>query len=485
MPSRRSITTRLFTILLFSCLIACSNVTATPAGSSPPASTSAAQPTRSEATAPPAPTASRVAPTNPPTATTLPSPTRAPSQTQAPPTSTGVPPTAPQAVASNTQAPAPTGSPIAGSTPAGSTSGTPGSYTLDVEPIVSGLVRPTYITDAGDNSGRLYVVEQRGRILVIENGKLRNTPFLDIRDLVNTSGNERGLLSVAFHPSFNKNGQFYVYYTGQPNGDTVVARYLLSRDPNVADPASAKTLLTVDQPEPNHNGGLLLFGPDGYLYIGLGDGGGGGDRHGSIGNGQNLNTLLGKILRIDVNQEPYAAPADNPFAGRSDARPEIWAYGLRNPWRFSFDRETHDLYIADVGQGAYEEVNFQPASSHGGENYGWRLMEGAHCYNPAQGCPRDGLVLPIAEYTHDSGCSITGGYVYRGARYPWLRGQYLFADYCTGIVWSTQPDASGKWNTVQRGRFDFTVSSFGEDQQGELYVLAHNEGAVYRLTSAE
>lgn len=425
-------------------------------------------------------------------ATALPEPTFTPEPTLAPstvtPTATSEPsPTTPPPAPTITALPAPTETLTTASTNAtvGGTNDAPAhNFTLDTQPIGTGFTRPVYMTPADDGTARFFVVEQAGRIRILDNGRVLETPFLDIRDLVNTNGNERGLLSVAFHPDYRKNGLFYVYYTAMPDGADTVARYQVSNDPNVADPNSAKVLLAIPDPEWNHNGGLMKFGPDGYLYIGIGDGGGGGDRHGTIGNGQNLNVLLGKMLRIDVNKDPYGIPPDNPFVNRSGAKPEIWAYGLRNPWRYSFDRQTGDLYIADVGQGTYEEIDFQPAGQ-GGLNFGWRIMEGAHCYNPPQGCNRNGLTLPVAEYSHDSGCSVTGGYVYRGKQYPWLDGQYLFADYCTGIVWSTQRDASGTRTTVQRGRFDFSPSSFGEDSSGELYVVGHNDGTIYKLTSAQ
>jgi glucose/arabinose dehydrogenase len=355
-------------------------------------------------------------------------------------------------------------------------------FSIGADPYITDLVKPVFITPAGDGTARLFIVEQAGQILIAENGRVRATPFLDIRDKVNSDGSERGLFSVAFHPDYKNNGIFFVDYTAQPDGATVVERYHVSSDPNVADENSGKTILTFAQPEPNHNGGMLAFGPDGYLYIGTGDGGGAGDRHGTIGNGQSLNTLLGKILRLDVNADTYQIPPTNPFVTRSDARPEIWAYGLRNPWRFSFDRATGDLYIADVGQNLYEEVDFQPAASRGGENYGWRLMEGNHCFNPAQNCDTGGLVKPIAEYSHEFGCSITGGYVYRGRAYPGLVGQYIFADYCTGIVWTTARDANGQWQTNQVGKFDDTISSFGQDESGEMFVVGHGNGVIYKLT---
>jgi glucose/arabinose dehydrogenase len=379
--------------------------------------------------------------------------------------------------------------PSAAPTPTAQIEATPtvvaGNFNLGLESVVSGLQRPTYVTTASDDSGRLFVVEQPGRIRIVENGQLLDQSFLDIIDLVSTAGNERGLLSVAFRHDYKTSGQFFVDYTRQPDGATIVARYNVSAaDPDVADRNSGVTILEIDQPESNHNGGQLQFGPDGYLYVGTGDGGGQGDQHGPIGNGQNLNVLLGKILRLDVNgTDTYQIPATNPFVNRSDARPEIWAYGLRNPWRFSFDRATNDLYIADVGQDTYEEIDFQPASDQGGENYGWRIMEGLHCYNPGSGCDQTGLTLPIAEYTHaEGGCSVTGGYVYRGTQYPAMQGVYFFADYCSGKIWSLQRDAAGQWQMIEHLEAGFLISSFGQDQAGELYVVDHG-GAVNRLVA--
>jgi glucose/arabinose dehydrogenase len=352
---------------------------------------------------------------------------------------------------------------------------TDGEFTLMLEPVIaSGLVRPDYLTHAGDD--RLFVVEQPGRIRILQGGQLLDRPFLDIADKVTTDGNEQGLLSVAFHPDYQTNGQFFVNYTRQKDGATVIERYTVSKDdPDRAADQSGKVVLVIDQPEANHNGGLIKFGPDGYLYIGMGDGGGAGDRHGSIGNGQDRNSLLGKLLRLDVtNQETYAVPSGNPFNN------EIWAYGLRNPWRFSFDRVTGDLYLADVGQNAYEEVNVQSAASAGGENYGWRIMEGLHCYNPQEGCDQPGLVLPVAEYSHaEGGCSITGGYVYRGSKYPALQGAYIFGDYCSGIIWSLQRDGD-QWQMTKRLESGVRISSFGEGVNGELYVVDHG-GTVYQL----
>ncbi len=404
-------------------------------------------------------------PTNPPTRTPTEKPTARPTATKIPTTATLAPtqpaPTATRAVS------------------------TDNSFSIAADEFITDLKKPILVTHAGDGSNRLFIVEQGGRILIAENGRVRAEPFLKITDKVNTSGNERGLLSVAFHPDYKNNGTFFVNYTGEPDGATVIERYQVSDDPNSADENSARVILEFEQSEPNHNGGMMAFGPDGFLYIATGDGGGAGDRHGDIGNGQALNTLLGKILRIDVNAETYTVPANNPFVGRADAKPEIWAYGLRNPWRISFDRATGDLYIGDVGQGSKEEINFQAASAGGGENYGWRIMEGDECYDEAQDCTRADLIAPIAVYSHDLGCSVTGGYVYRGQMYSWLVGQYIFADYCTGIVWATARDANAEWQTQQVGKFDDTISSFGQDEAGELYVVGHGNGIIYKLTASQ
>lgn len=348
---------------------------------------------------------------------------------------------------------------------------------IALEPIVDGgLTHPTFLTHAGDD--RLFVTEQPGRIRVIEKGQLRDQPFLDLTGKVMSQGNEQGLLSVAFHPDYATNGQFFVNYTRLGDGATVVERYTVSKlDRNQANGLSGQVLLVVAQPEPNHNGGQLQFGPDGYLYVGMGDGGGQGDQHGAVGNGQNPKALLGKLLRLDVtNQATYASPPANPFGD------EIWALGLRNPWRFSFDRATGDLYIADVGQDTYEEVDYQPAASAGGENYGWRIMEGRQCYAPPAGCDQTGLVLPVVEYSHaEGGCAVTGGYVYRGEKYPALTGQYFLGDYCTGKIWSTQRGPTG-WSLTQRLLTEAHISSFGEDVRGELYVIDHG-GKIYQIVT--
>lgn len=343
--------------------------------------------------------------------------------------------------------------------------------------IVDGLNRPLYLASPNDGTGRLFVLEQPGVIRVVDQSALLPEPFLDIRSRVGSQGNEQGLLGLAFHPDYGKNGYFYINYTNK-NGDTVIARYSVSKDnPNQADPNSEKVLLTQDQPFPNHNGGSMVFGPDGYLYMGLGDGGSGGDPH---GNGQSVNTLLGKLLRIDVNGgDPYGIPKDNPFAN-GGGKPEIWAYGLRNPWRFSFDRLTGDIYIADVGQNQWEEVDYLPAGSPGGANFGWNLREAAH---PFKGTPPAGqnLIDPINEYSHGNGCSVTGGYVYRGQALPEFRGIYIFADYCSGRIWGLMRGADGTWQSQQLYQNQMAISSFGEDTNGELYILDQNSGGVYRL----
>jgi glucose/arabinose dehydrogenase len=354
-----------------------------------------------------------------------------------------------------------------------------GVFDFGLELVADGFDQPVQVVDPGDGSGRLFVVEQPGRIRIVDDGQVVPEPFLDISDLVGCCG-ERGLLSVAFHPDYATTGDVFVDYTDR-NGDTVVARYQVSTtDPNRLDATSAESILTVDQPAANHNGGLLLFGPkDGDLYIGLGDGGGGNGQ-----NGQDLSTLLGKILRIDVDGPAggplYAVPPDNPFVDRPGARPEIWALGVRNPWRFSFDRVTGDLWIGDVGSATYEEVNFQPATSAGGENYGWDAMEGTTC-RVEGGC--DAFVPPVSGFDRDEGCVVTGGYVYRGSAMPDLHGVYLFADYCSGRVWGLIRDTSSAWRRLGPVETGLRISSFGEDATGELYVV-DIEGAIYRLRAS-
>jgi glucose/arabinose dehydrogenase len=365
---------------------------------------------------------------------------------------------------------------------------------LTTERIASGFTKPVHLTFAPADSTRLFVVEQHSaQIKIIKNGAVLSQPFLAIGHLISTAY-ERGLLSIAFHPDYQNNGYFFVNYTNT-SGQLVISRFQVSdSNPDSARPESEFILLTIDEPEANHNGGTVLFGPnDGYLYIGVGDGGGGGDVHGTIGNGQDSTTLLGTILRLDVDGgSPYSIPAGNPFVGISGLD-EIWAYGLRNPWRMSFDRENGDLYIADVGQGAWEEIDYQAASSSGGENYGWRLMEGFHCYNPSSNCDPGGLVYPITEYSHSEGCSITGGIVYRGCRIPDLRGTYFYADYCNGRIWSFRYDGMSLTDSTERtaeldpggGLSIGSISSFGEDAAGEIYILDYSDGEIYKIIPAE
>jgi glucose/arabinose dehydrogenase len=347
---------------------------------------------------------------------------------------------------------------------------------IGLEPWLTGFEAPVYITYAADTSpweSRLFVVEKSGRIQLVENGQVRTTPFLDITDRVGSSSSEQGLLSVAFPPDFETSQVFYVNYTDK-GGNTVVSRFrMLGGDSPQGDPSSEKKLLEIAQPAANHNGGQLQFGPDGYLYIGTGDGGSAGD---PWGNAQNPDALLGKMLRIDVGGDgDYRIPHDNPFLEWPNVRSEIWALGLRNPWRFSFDRITGDLY------NAYEEVDFQPAYSTGGENYGWNTMEANHCYQPQSGCETTGLIRPVAEYDHSQGCSITGGYVYRGENYPNLRGVYLFGDFCSGNIWGLRQTSSGEWDKALLLDSGLAISSFGQDVQGELYVTDYRDGSVHRL----
>ena len=355
-------------------------------------------------------------------------------------------------------------------------------YKIRLETIISGLTNPLAITHAGDGSGRLFITEQGGRILIYDGSGLLPAPFLDISALLSTGG-ERGLLSVAFHPNYASNGHFYINYTNT-GGDTVIARYSVSNDPNLADPASASTVMTIAQPYSNHNGGQLEFGPEGYLYIGMGDGGDAGDPNNYA---QNPDSLLGKMLRIAVDGEiPYGVPPDNPFISDKQVRDEIWALGLRNPWRFSFDRSTGDLFIGDVGQSSWEEIDYQPAGSSGGENYGWRLMEGNHCFNPGSNCNEGSLTLPVLEYSHDLGCSVTGGYRYRGKDNPLLSGLYIYGDFCSGKIWGAKPDGDGNWSVEELLDTNLNISAFGEDENGELYVVhrAAPGGSVYRIVQS-
>jgi len=352
----------------------------------------------------------------------------------------------------------------------------PGWPAIMVGRNIATVSRPTHITHAGDGSKRLFITEQEGRIMVVRDGVLLKEPFLDIRERVSCCG-ERGLLSVAFPSGYRDKRTFYVNYTNR-SGDTVVARYRAASDPDRANAASEEVLLTVKQPFANHNGGQLAFGPDGYLYIGMGDGGAANDPY---GNGQNRRTLLGKLLRIDVEskEKPYGVPPSNPFVKKPGARPEIWATGLRNPWRFSFDRKTGDVFIADVGQNKFEEVNFQPTASKGGENYGWNVMEGLHCLR-SRTCDSKGLVPPVAEYDHDTGCSVTGGMVYRGTAISGLDGTYLYGDFCSGRIWGMR--MSGK-HRVSNKLLDtkLSISTFGEGEAGEVYVSDYDKGDIFQI----
>ena len=385
--------------------------------------------------------------------------------TSVPPTPTidTVPPTLiPPTTIPNSPAPtevAPTDTP-----PGATTFPDPNSYQW--QPVISGLERPVDLQ--ADGSGRLFIIEKVGRIRILQDGQLLGQPFLDISDRVRSDGNEQGLLGLAFHPQYAQNGRFFVNYTDN-NGDDVIARFNVSGEPNTADPNSEVKLLTVDDPFANHNGGVLAFGPDGYLYAGLGDGGSQGDPN---GNGQNTGAMLGKILRLDVDSaEPYAIPPDNPFGN------EVWAYGLRNPWRFSFDKGTGDLYIGDVGQNTWEEIDYLPGGSAGGTNFGWNLREGAHDY---KGSASPDLTDPVAEYSHqEGGCSVTGGYVYRGSMPEW-NGIYLYGDYCSGFIWGLIRANDG-WQKQQLFETGVRITSFGQDAAGEIYLVS-DSGMIYLLT---
>jgi glucose/arabinose dehydrogenase len=351
------------------------------------------------------------------------------------------------------------------------------SLTLALDSIVTGLSLPVFVTHAGDGSNRLFILEQAGRIRIFQNGSLISTPFLDIQNRV-TSGGERGLLGIAFHPDYRNNRRFFLNYThNRPTLKTIIAEYQTSpSNPNAAQTAE-RVLLEINQPFDNHNGGQLLFGPDGFFYVGMGDGGSGGDPQ---NHAQNLDSLLGKMLRIDVDgAQPYAVPPTNPFLNRNGAD-EIWAFGLRNPWRFSFDRLTGRLFAADVGQSAREEVDVIERAG----NYGWRRYEGSLCFNPSSGCenpaPEFPFRLPIAEYGRSEGVSVTGGYVYRGRLFPELIGTYLFSDYGSGRIWGLTETSRGAWTRTELLRSGLSVSSFGEDEAGEVYVV-HHSGSIHRI----
>jgi glucose/arabinose dehydrogenase len=394
--------------------------------------------------------------------------------------STDGPTTTPTSTASPTGAP-----PASGPSPTARSSSAPldlAHLAVTVEPYVTIAGGPLGIDAPDDGSGRLFVIAQDGRIWVVDaNGSVRSTPMVDLGPRVR-SGGEQGLLGLAIHPGFPADPRVFVNYTNK-DGDSIIASLAVDpNDPNRLDPDSHREILFLDQPFPNHNGGDLLFGPDGYLYAFFGDGGSGGDPQ---GNGQNRDALLGKVLRLDIDHpggdRPYVAPADNPFVGL-DGRDEIWLTGMRNPWRASFDRTTGDLWIGDVGQGAWEEVDVARAGV-GGLNFGWNVTEGNHCYPPGSRCKTAGLTPPVTDYGHDLGCTVVGGYVYRGTKYPTLAGAYLFADYCTGRIFAIDPATDGYRDPVEVGNGGDNISSFGEDVAGELYVT-HLNGDVSRIGAA-
>lgn len=349
--------------------------------------------------------------------------------------------------------------------------------------VARNLSKPVFITHSGDNNGRLFIVEQGGRIKVLRQGVVRSTPFLNLSGKV-SSGSERGLLGLAFHPQYGLNGKFYVNYTNG-GGDTIIAEYFRSSDANIANP-TGRILLTIDQPYSNHNGGMLAFGPDGYLYIGMGDGGSSGDPQNRA---QNVNSRLGKILRIDVadpaGAQQYTIPPDNPYVG-INGYDEIWSIGVRNPWRFSFDSRTGDLWIGDVGQDRYEEIDRSTAESGGGRrlNYGWPSLEGTSCFKPMSGCNKTGKTPPIAVYSHSLGCSVTGGYVYRGLAYRGLVGGYLFGDFCSGRVWALRAHGPAAQSPVLMADTNIAISSFGEGPDGTIYVTDLGSGDVWAVVAA-
>ena len=367
--------------------------------------------------------------------------------------------------------------------------------------IADGFKKPLFITSHPKNSKVLYVVEQAGKVLIINNGKKLNEPFLDITDRVvhpSRPGDERGLLGFAFHPNYDKNKKFYVNYINN-DGYTIVSEF--SAQSNlVANSLSERIVFNLEQPYRNHNGGHMQFGPDDYLYISIGDGGKSGD---PLNAGQDLNTLFGKIIRIDVNKVPYGIPKSNPYYGQQDKRGEIWAWGVRYVWRFSFDSEIGDIYYGDVGQNKWEEINYEPYNSKGGVNYGWRIMEASKCYDPEKNCNENGLTPPIHEYPNDAnymvvlgggsqtnsdGCSVTGGYVYRGKKIKSFNGYYIFGDYCSGNIWTfkvvnNKATELTNWTeeiNLANGEFTTYISSFGEDADGELYIVEYN-GGIYKI----
>ncbi len=346
------------------------------------------------------------------------------------------------------------------------------SYAANLRLLHDDVNQPVLLTHANDF--RIFIVEKTGKIFAYK-GTQKHL-FLDASSLITTRGSEQGLLSIAFHKNYSENGYLFLFYTAK-NGDNTLARLTVDRlTDKQTDLKSLEVLISQEDPASNHNGGMLAFGQDGYLYLGIGDGGRGGD---PWNNAQNLETLLGKMLRIDVNQSSgYSIPKDNPFVERDNVLPEIWAYGLRNPWRHSFDRETGDLWIADVGQNKWEEIHWRSVDSKGGENYGWRLMEGNHCFLPKKECDSGDLVKPVAEYAHKYGCSVTGGYVYRGSKIKELYGKYIFGDFCSGTIWTINKEQNFEMQELMKT--DLNISSFGEDSSGELYVLDY-QGRVFKF----
>ncbi len=412
---------------------------------------------------------------------------------QSGPGGTAVPPrTATPTSATAPSEPVPTGSlpgtPASSSAAGGSSAATafdPTGLKLGFDRVLGGLTAPLAIVNADDGSDRLFVAEQGGEVRIVRDGALEPDSFLDISGEI-TSGGERGLLGLAFAPGFPKDPRVFVDYT-DANGDSQVSSFRASADdPDRVDPSSEMHLLFQKQPFPNHNGGALQFGPDGDLYISFGDGGSGGDPQ---GNGQRLTTFLAKILRIDVSgssaAQPYRVPSDNPFAdGAGGAKPEIWLTGLRNPWRMSFDRATGDLWIGDVGQDKWEEVDVQRSGVPGGTNFGWNRMEGTHCYQPSSGCEDPSLTLPVTDYGHDQGCTVIGGYVYRGKAQPALAGGYVFADYCSGRVWAIDPTTNAYRTPTVVAETTHSFSAFGEDEAGELYAVDIGAGTLLRVTAS-
>lgn len=404
------------------------------------------------------------------------------------PSATPANPAATATAAATASATASTGSPGASSLPAptagpsSANSFDPAAVSVTLEPVASVPGGPLAFAAPDDGSGRLFVGSKDGRIWILTGGVVAANPFLDLRSLVSTGG-EEGLLGVAIHPAFPSDPRVFVDYTDK-GGDTVVASFRLSStNANRLDPASELVILKVDQPFPNHNGGALAFGPDGMLYVSLGDGGAGGD---PFAHGQRADTLFGKVLRLDINvgaggPAPYVVPSDNPFVAQAGARPEIWLTGLRNPWRMAFDRDTGDLWIGDVGQGKWEEVDVA-RDGVGGINFGWKVTEGTHCFSPSSGCSTEGLTWPVTEYGHDLGCTVIGGAVYRGARQPLLVGGYVFADYCSGRIWAIAAADDGPVAPVQVGTTGSGIAAFGEDAEGELYA-ANLDGTISRAVA--